>query len=114
MYKTEFCLNNHTNGRNTKILDLDNELVIDDTTTIANLSSQIKTGWQRIYFKSANLKPNYGHGIVLELKNTSGLYALRTLAWDDDTPNIGMYYGIQLNASTLIKDIGYFSLQVNR
>ena len=99
---------------NTKITDFDSRIHIDDTTTIANLSAQIKTGFQCVYLKSANLKPNYGHGVILELNNASGLYAIRIISWDDDTPNIGMYYGIKLSPSTLIKDVSYFSLQVNR
>lgn len=100
--------------RYTKITDFDSRIHIDDTTTIANLSSQIKTGFQCVYLKSANLNPSYGHGVILELNNASELYAIRILSWDDDTPNIGMYYGIKLSPSTLIKDISYFSLQVNR
>lgn len=101
-------------GHYTKITDFDSRIHIDDTTTIANLSAQIKTGFQCVYLKSANLKPNYGHGVILELNNASGLYAIRIISWDDDTPNIGMYYGIKLSPSTLIKDVSYFSLQVNR
>ena len=114
MQKNEFCLNFYTDVRNTKITDFDSRIHIDDTTTIANLSSQIKTGFQCVYLKSANLNPSYGHGVILELNNASELYAIRILSWDDDTPNIGMYYGIKLSPSTLIKDISYFSLQVNR
>ena len=114
MQKNKFFLNFYTNGRNTKITDFDSRIHIDDTTTIANLSSQIKTGFQCVYLKSANLNPSYGHGVILELNNASELYAIRILSWDDDTPNIGMYYGIKLSPSTLIKDISYFSLQVNR
>lgn len=107
-------LKEQLNVLNTKITDFDSRIHIDDTTTIANLSSQIKTGFQCVYLKSANLKPNYGHGVILELNNASGLYAIRIISWDDDTPNIGMYYGIKLSPSTLIKDVSYFSLQVNR
>jgi len=114
MQKNEFCLNFYTAVLNTKITDFDSRIHIDDTTTIANLSAQIKTGFQCVYLKSANLKPNYGHGVILELNNASGLYAIRIISWDDDTPNIGMYYGIKLSPSTLIKDVSYFSLQVNR
>ena len=107
-------LKEQLNVLNTKITDFDSRIHIDDTTTIANLSSQIKTGFQCVYLKSANLNPSYGHGVILELNNASELYAIRILSWDDDTPNIGMYYGIKLSPSTLIKDISYFSLQVNR
>ena len=107
-------LKEQLNVLNTKITDFDSRIHIDDTTTIANLSAQIKTGFQCVYLKSANLKPNYGHGVILELNNASGLYAIRIISWDDDTPNIGMYYGIKLSPSTLIKDVSYFSLQVNR
>ena len=107
-------LKEQLNVLNTKITDFDSRIHIDDTTTIANLSSQIKTGFQCVYLKSANLNPSYGHGVILELNNASELYAIRILSWDDDTPNIVMYYGIKLSPSTLIKDISYFSLQVNR
>ncbi|MBS5284776.1 MAG: hypothetical protein KHY46_13105 [Clostridiales bacterium] len=95
-------------------VDFDSRIDIDDTTTIAKLSAQIKTRFQRVYLKGLNLKPSYGTGVVLEIKNTSGLSSIRMIIWDDDSPNIGMYCGIRLSLSTLIKDVSYFSLQVNQ
>ncbi len=57
MYKTEFCLNNHTNGRNTKTINLD----YSSRPEVNSVTTAVQMMWDKLYPSTLYL---FNHGII--------------------------------------------------